>query len=265
MTIGVGIVCKDGIAIASDSQAESYRGVGVKRTDYNKINVILGNSKDCPVNAVAIGAGNVAFIQRAMKLLQQDCEDKRHRTADELAEAAEAAMVKLVKKYLVERSQELGFETGQPRSRRSQQRQLRFPALDVHMLLAAVDSDGGAMLCTLGEEGVSLHEESYTSIGSGSAYAEYVLQRLYTPDLTTAQGADCVAYTVEEVKKVDPGCGGPTQVAVVTKDRATVKTPTEVRELVARLEIRDGLLSKLWQSLVIGRKSPDDVMKFLES
>jgi 20S proteasome alpha/beta subunit len=37
MTLGIGIRCKDGVVIASDSQVEFGRGVPVKRLSVNKI------------------------------------------------------------------------------------------------------------------------------------------------------------------------------------------------------------------------------------
>jgi len=212
-----------------------------------------------------MGAGSVAFVKRAFGDLKRRCSETRYHSSAELADATESVLVWITKKYGVDRMRELGIEGMDGRMSRAKRRGPDLPMPEVALLVAAVDASGEKTLCTIGVDAVALIEDTYTAIGSGSAYAEYVLGRLYASDLNVEQGIDCAAYVIEEVKKVDPSCGGPTQVAVVTKDQAHIKSVDETRELVGRLEIRDVLLGKLWRSLVLGKKQPSDVSAFLES
>jgi GGDEF domain-containing protein len=66
VTIIVGVLCKDGLAVASDSQAQSFRGVETKRMDYLKIHEICNEKDGC---LVAVGAGMVAFISKTIDKL----------------------------------------------------------------------------------------------------------------------------------------------------------------------------------------------------
>ncbi len=118
-------------------------------------------------------------------------------------------------------------------------------------------------LYTIAGDGIAQKEETYASVGSGSAYADYILQRLYVEGMKLSEGLDCAAYTIEEVKKVDPSCGGPVQLITVDAKGVHSFTSDDTKSVVDRVTVRDDLLAEMWRALVFGRKSHADVRKFL--
>ena len=108
-------------------------------------------------------------------------------------------------------------------------------------------------LYTVYTDGVAGREEGYASLGSGSAFAEYLLSRLYRDDLTTDEAVRVAVYVVEEVKKVDVHCGGPTQVVVVKKSGVDRKSPTDIRRIVQYLEEFDNQIKAAWRVIARGR------------
>lgn len=265
MTIVAGIVAKDGVVLAADSQAGMFRGVQVKRTDYTKI-YQLGGEPDSKVRAVVAGAGMVAFITKAVNHLKEEWEERRFSSAGDLEQASEKVMMRLAKKYFFDRMRELGIEDmphtkGVP-AKRLQEGPMQVPK--ALLLLGAADVEGGKTLLTVGPEGIAEREERYTSIGSGSAYAEYILSRLYSDTLSVEQAMECAVYTIEEVKKMDQDCGGPVRAVAATAYGIVNRGPDDLRDMVNKLQIRDELLAKMWRAMVLGRKSASDVQSFLD-
>ncbi len=272
-TIIVGCLGKDGIALAADSQAGSFRGVEVKRSDYMKIHLL--GEEGSAVKAVIAGAGAVAFINKAVGLLREEWAHKRFTSVSELESAAEGAMMKLAKKYFFDRQRVLGGhilggqdDSRPPRIPKRLPKHLQeeggpIQVPDAHLLMGAIDSKGGKLLATIGPDGVAETEDTYTCVGSGSAYAEYVLAKLYAASLSAEQLLQCAIYTVEEVKKVDPACGGPVRAVTLTTAGIKQYSIDDLRELVAKLGIRDDTLGRIWRSIILGRRSPSDIEKFL--
>jgi 20S proteasome alpha/beta subunit len=263
MTIVVGLVAKDGIVIAADSQAQAYRGAPFKRSDYTKI-YEMGEQKD-DVKAALAGAGATAFISKAVAEITDIWHEERITTVTKFEEVIEATMLSLAKKYFFDRQRSLGTDEGvQVKPRRAE---MGYPIMvpDLSLLCAAIDRSGGKYLATIGASGLAERENSYTSIGSGSAYAEYILARLYTEELSIEEALDCAVYTVEEVKDIDPNCGGPVHAVSVTQEGTRCHQQDELKPLVAKLNIRDELLAKIWRAMILGEKSSEDVTKFLSS
>lgn len=266
MTIIVGLVATDGVVIAADSQAEMFRGTDVKRSDYTKI-YSLGENED-KVKAIIAGAGSVAFINKAVNELRKKWGEKRFNGVADIEDAIESAMVALAKKYFFDRRRIFGVSEDQEISKSlhpKRHQQGPAPIPEVSLLVGACDETGNKMLATIGPEGIAELDETYTSVGSGSAYAEYILARLYGENLNSEQALECAIYTIEEVKKVDPNCGGPVRAIKVKKDGIENCDPDDLRSLVNKLEIRDELLGEMWRAMILGHKSSQDVKKFLGS
>ena len=105
MTIIVGLLCSEGVVIASDSQAGYSRGVDRKRLDFTKIYDYAFDQ----ANVVVTGAGMGPFITRAVEMLEEKSSSERFNKGRQIADMAEAVMVELHKKYVVDRQKELGF------------------------------------------------------------------------------------------------------------------------------------------------------------
>jgi 20S proteasome alpha/beta subunit len=90
-------------------------------------------------------------------------------------------------------------------------------------------------------------------LGSGSAYAEYLLGKLYREDMTVHQAATLAVYVVEEVKKIDPGCGGTTQLVTMEGGKLKRWSTDEVAALVADITAREkGFIDGWWQAVKQG-------------
>lgn len=245
MTIIVGIICQDGLVVASDSQAGSFRGVHVKRLDYTKIySFNFDGSK-----VVVTGAGESPFIVRAKEIIEGNSKDKKFRTSREIADVAEEAMTEITKRYMIERFKDLGSSTKTPQPDDS----LLSPP-NFALVLGTYCGDGPC-LYTVYPDGVAGREEGYASLGSGSAFAEYLLARLYRPDLTIEGGVRIAAYVVEEVKKADVHCGGPTQIVVVKKNLVERKSTKEIGRVVQYLEGFDNEIKAAWKIIAGGRSN----------
>ncbi len=192
MTIVVGMVATDGVVVAADSQAGSFRGVRVKRTDYTKIYQL--STDEGGVKAILAGAGEVAFINKAVNVLKAEWEHKKFTAVSEVEEAVETAMVTLSKKYFYDRAQILGvhedIQTTKIRTKKGfQGPPVHIPG--VHLLIGAMDKNGDKLLATVGPDGIAETEDTYTSIGSGSAYAEYLMSRIWSDNLDIRQALEC--------------------------------------------------------------------------
>lgn len=242
MTIIVGIICREGVVLASDSQAGSFRGVHVKRLDYTKIYDFGFDG----AKVVVTGAGETPFIARAIELIQEKGSETKFHKPREVANIAEEVMNEINKRYVIERLKDLG-STKAPTLQ--QEDLIRPPEL---ALMLGLHCGQTPCLYTIYPDGVAGKEERYASLGSGSAFAEYLLARLYRDDFTLEEAVRVAVYVVEEVKKVDLHCGGPTQVVVVKADAVERKTDNEVRSIVQYLDEQDGHIKNIWTVIAKG-------------
>lgn len=261
MTVIVGIVAKEGVVIASDSQASSMRGVEVKRSDYTKMYDFPVDSR---FNVVLTGAGQVAFVTKAIERIDEMCGVQHPNTISDLSELAEDVMNEVTKRYVIDRAKQLGVMRTQALEEfinRPTQLQIEQPHFVLMMGIAGMQAEHAIFV--VHPEGVAERAFKYSSLGSGSPFAEYLLARLCPDEPSLEEAIDIAVYTVEEVKKIDPHCGGETQVVCATKDKRFRKKSHEVRIKVEQLAERDDALSRLWRAMVVGDKTEDDVRGFL--
>jgi len=246
MTIIAGLICEEGIVIASDSQAGSFKGVHVKRLDYTKIYDFTVNG----TTIVATGSGETPFITRAIEILEDKTKDGKFHKPREVADLAESVMNEVSKRYIFDRGKELGFSkspSGPILPQLQEDRTLGFA------LMLGVCCQEKTAIYTVYPDGVAEKAEEYASLGSGSAFAEYLLPRLYRDDLTLDEATRVCVYVVEEVKKVDVHCGGPTQaVAVGCKRGVSRKTDKEMRTILDDLKQADEVSMEMWQVISKG-------------
>ena len=87
------------------------------------------------------------------------------------------------------------------------------------------------------------------------------MARLCPKEPTLEEAIDLSAYVVEEVKKIDPHCGGRTQVVFVTKDKVERIDDTSLDNRLDQIAQRDGTMSRMWRAMVTDAIKP----KTLES
>lgn len=263
MTIIVGIVCDKAVVIATDSQAMTSRGVDVKRLDYTKIYNFDLNSD---LKVLITGAGETPFITRAVEVLQNQWKEKRVTTNRELADLAEETMNMIKKRYVVDRLKELGVaqskdlgETGTKKPFAIQELG-RSPSF---VLMLGVLDRKEASIYIIHPDGVAEKEERYSSLGSGSAYAEYLLASLCCQGIEVEEAIKLAIYVIEEVKKIDPNCGGPTQLSVITEAGIGEKTEIEIKTLVDEIMSKDEEFTKIWRGTILGREQ--DVRELIQA
>jgi len=248
MTIIVGAICTEGLVLASDSQAGSLRGVHVKRLDYTKI---YDFSFDGTTIAIT-GAGETPFITRAIEIFEEKAKDTKFHKPRDVADLAESVVNEIAKRYIFQRDKELGFvksPSSPERQKLQDDRALGFA------LMVATCVNGKPAIYTVYPDGVSAREEDYASLGSGSAFAEYLLPRLHSKDLTIEEATRVCVYVVEEVKKVDVHCGGPTQVVSVScGGKASRKTDEEMRAILDDLAEADEIAMEVWKGIAKGQE-----------
>ncbi len=258
MTIIVGVICKEGIVLGCDSQASSVKGVPLKRTEYTKIYKIelRGNG-----SALLSGAGTGAFITRASEILEDKCKNTVCSSCREFANICEDVVTEIFKRYVVDKGKALGMSKATLNHQETSNFQWQDDALEppgVWMLTGVYCGGQNPEWCLYSVHPSSIAEKAdkYDAIGSGSAIAEYLLPRLWSDKLTLDQAVKIVVYVVEEVKKIDPFCGGPTQIMTLSKSGAKRLSPREVKKIVDEVMETDEDLADIWRDLILGTEKP---------
>jgi proteasome beta subunit len=94
--------------------------------------------------------------------------------------------------------------------------QRKFYPYYVQLILGGYDDTGG-YIYSLDAAGGAIPDK-YTSGGSGSPYVFGVLEDSYRDDLTTSEGVDIAIRAITAAKSRDSASGGEINIAVITKD-----------------------------------------------
>jgi proteasome beta subunit len=94
--------------------------------------------------------------------------------------------------------------------------QRKFAPYYVQLILGGFDDTGG-YIYSLDAAGGAIPDK-YTSAGSGSPYVFGVLEDTYKDNLTTDEGVDIAIRAITAAKNRDSASGGMISVAVITKD-----------------------------------------------
>ena len=240
MTICIVVKCIDGAVVASDSQSEFGRGVGVKRLNANKIYCVDDKY-------VLAGAGVVAQIMEEVKNIEfalklQESTQRSELNEAECNEVIWRTLLALHGKYNIERGRVLGID--QPDF---------FDPLLIFAGRAGIEGKVGHVFSTLilHPDGLVEPIDDYGTVGSGAAYAELLLKNIYREGIKTDEASKLSAYVVGEVKSIDPGCGGSTNVAILTKDSVELLPQDEVERLYEEMKNQ---LKPTWNKLGRMRK-----------
>lgn len=240
MTVVIGIMCEDGIVIACDSQVEFNRGAPVKRLNANKIYRLKGDI------AIA-GAGMISFIQKAIdgikaqydKLVEKgglSIETLVNGTED--IAGAEMVMASIHKRYDIERVEYLygpGAEKG-------------VEVVDMFLMMGGIEKEKEGLkkhLYLLHKDGVSEPVDDYATIGSGAAYAEYLLGKYYTPDIAIEVGKKLAVYVIKEVENMDPNVGGAVKVVALDEKGYNELDEDETFAIYEKIRGRDEVINEL--------------------
>lgn len=200
-TTTVGIVCSDGVVLATDMRATSGYYIAHK-----KVNKIF---KVCDY-AAATMAGTVADAQKLLDYVRAVVNYHYYTYGEKLPVKAIAT---LIANILVEAR--------------------TFPYL-IHTIVAGVDSYGPSMYVI--DWFGTLTKERYIATGSGSQVALGVLEEFYSDKITVKDAIKVAVRAVYSAIKRDPASGEGINIAVITeKEGVTFLGPNEVRRIVEGL------------------------------
>ena len=111
--------------------------------------------------------------------------------------------------------------------------QRKFYPYYVQLILGGFDSTGGHIY-SLDAAGGAIPDK-YTSGGSGSPYVYGVLEDSYEENMTVDQGIDIAIRAIDAAKKRDSASGGLTNIAVITKDGFKELSQDEIKRRIDKL------------------------------
>ena len=230
VTVVIGIRCKNGLVVASDSQVEYFRGVQVKKLNANKIygfNVANGSF-------FIGGAGKVADIEKLVAYVYRLLEETSRGgalTLEDIYVTLEKAVTYLHKEYNIERLRYLGYNV-------SPDDAPFFNPLAIIAGVLTIDNEHEFLMNLIHPTGLVEPITDYATIGSGAAYAELLLKNLYNNDLAVMNAIPIAIYVIEEVKSIDPSVGGDTQVAFIREIESGKEKKVDIR-ILERDEVED--------------------------
>ena len=200
-TTTIGLVCKDGVVLASEQRATM--GYLIASKDAQKIYKI-----DDTVGMTTAGA--VGDAQRLVRVISVESSLHRMRTCEPMTVKAMANLLSTV----------LGAQRMMP--------------FYVQLLLGGVDKTGPCIY-SLDALGGRLEERKAVSTGSGSPIAYGILEDRYREDITTDEGADLAVRALHNVMKRDSASGDGIDVIVITKDQYTQMHGDDIKKRIGEL------------------------------
>ena len=248
MTVGVGILCDDGIVIASDSLATFSRGAPVARHT-NKVHIIRHEQLLHPV--ALVGAGMSAFIDKFIDRVRREgienaCQrlERKLDIVDFVERVGELICSSLLKEYMIDRNQFIGG-----------------PIIDysLSLIVAGATKDGEMRCYHVHGFGLAEPVEGYGTVGSGAAYAELFLHGfLPGPDKVTVSVDEAVrfaCYAIKGAEIMDPNVGGEAKLCKLVMSGTQV-----IAEYVHRRSIPDSAKEKMENVL---QKIGEDMKKIV--
>ena len=211
MTIGIGMICKESIVLASDSQA-SYGGPSThKRTDTQKIvEANFSGTKACISMAGGIQFFNA--LAEKIELLAPTTEINSRRSVADVVQGAVRAL----------KSELMGQAVGPQQS--GERWDAIFRDSGCELMIAYYFEE--RMPC-LYEVDFSLGlvvpvKTQFHVVGCAFELADFILADAPIGQMSTVQAMAVAAYVVEMAKNHDQKCGGRTQMALVYPKNASV-------------------------------------------
>ena len=241
MTIIVGIVADERITLACDSQTSADN---TKRTDTSKISHLLFGAK----NVLIAQAGDCTLSSRAVEIMQKEFLRMEFDDWRKPADAAQNA-VKLLKQELVEINN----------WKDHREEEVEYLNLNPFKLMLAYFYEKIPFLYVLDSvPGFATRRYNYVAIGCGGNIGEYILSHANLKNMDLQQALITAIYTVEEVKRVDLFCGGPTRAAVISPTTVLMsetETTPLINSAVETLAAYETDLKAQWGSMI------DDIIK----
>ena len=201
-TTTVGIVCKDGVVVATEHRATMGYLVAHKKTQkLFKIDEHMGLTV----------AGLVGDAQTLARWLKAEVELYRLKNDKGMSIKAGATMMS-------------NILNGR-----------RYSPFWVQLILAGVDGDGGHVY-SLDAAGGSIPDD-YVTTGSGSPYVYGVLEDHYKKGISTKEGAEIAIRGLAAAIKRDAASGNGIELAIITKKSFTIWDDKKMEAKLKELEV----------------------------
>jgi 20S proteasome alpha/beta subunit len=243
MTIVAGLLCRDGIVIASDGQESDgeMKHLGIRKIYDTK----AFGFTDAEI--LAVGMGSLAYISRAVEMIKDKSFTPHIKKPRDVADLAEDAVGEMQSRY--GRHLNVALLLGVwckyiPTTHKHG----AHPAFGLYNVFPPEEDE---------LVGVAESITDYSALGSGGSFARYLLDRLHngshpTTELTMEAAVREAVYVIEEVKKVDLYCSGETYVACIRQgDGIEHKNQREIKALIADLEKEDFTIKKKQREIMI--------------
>ena len=202
-TTTIGLVCKDGVVLASERRATM--GYFIASKDAPKIYKISDT-----VGMTTAGA--VGDAQRLVRSISVESSLYQMRTQEPMSIRAMANLLSTV----------LSSHRMMP--------------LYVQLLIGGVDKNG-PHIYSLDALGGKIEEQRAVSTGSGSPIAYGILEDQYREDLTTEEGAGLAIRALHNVMKRDAASGDGIDVKIITEGQYIQMSRDEIKKKIEELKL----------------------------
>ena len=214
MTIGIGLICKGGVILASDSRTEDESGL--KRFDLKKISEIQCGEIKCLIAR----SGTTVLSGRAVDLIQSRATDQSPQTVSNLLEIVRTSVAQVRRDFLASNP---NLDYASPNGRFS-------------LIVATYDGTPRLHIAEHNTAAVQPELGGKAYIGSGKILADYILSDVDMSDILPGEAGRAATYAVEVAKMRDSECEGPSLVAGITASGVIFqrKERTEESEKICR-------------------------------
>jgi 20S proteasome alpha/beta subunit len=243
VTVIIGIICDDAVVMASDTQTT----IGtLKRSNTNKLQPVRFKNG----HALIGEAGHAHLSGNAVQHMQ---------LLGPLAEIVDEQTVQKTAEDAMQRTRETLRRQNFMCSGDDLNAMLRGPGQDCHWLVSHFYKGQPQMF--------KLHLSTATSfpvkgrfacVGTGSELSSYLLERLLWPTITPVEAATIAAYVIEQTKNHIEGCGGKTNIAVITEEDVLQYGEEHVRRAANMMAEADAAIKTACQIAV--QRFLDDAM-----
>jgi 20S proteasome alpha/beta subunit len=228
VTLIVGIICKDGIVVAGDSQTTNL-STRMARTDGSKIyNITLSDGASGIVATAGSVEWSLQIVERVERLAKQ-AELKSERSFADLVETANIEIKQ--KERLVRRP--------------SRELKQHFDDYETTLLIANYFRRKPCMYTLHSNRLVSptrVTNQLYTTIGNSAAMADYILRKFDIPTTLSGVAHGMAIYTINEIIMAkDTSCYYPIQAAHVWPYDLETKTGESTAMLFDQGQMADEL------------------------
>jgi hypothetical protein len=209
MTIVIGMLARNGVVVAADSQ-ETH--AGLLKVFQGKISAVVNESEGKAASSLVVaGAGSAGHVDG---LVFELCDGFSREPPDSLRTTAERIRASLVEFH--------------------QAHVLPFSALPDYdrpsCALIVAAAVAGKQRLWLTEKSVVV-EQRFSAVGIGAAHAKMLMERLWEPGLALRDTQTLAAYVLFHVKKSVEGCGYATQMLSTEGNQPFIIQPEKLERL----------------------------------